>query len=199
MPDRATDSEVRHEDWGGRQVRGETFTRVAFVEADLSEVVTEGALFDACTFQGVRFNVSEHVSSAFLNCAFARCSFFDATFTGCKLVGSTFDACSLDLLTVEGGDWSFVGMPAADLGNARFTGTRMREADLTGVRAVNGSLRGLDLSGASLARADLTGCDLRGSDLSAVDPGAVQLRGAVITGDQAVVLAFGLGLDVRAE
>lgn len=199
MADDLTDTEVRHEDWGGEQLLQRTFTRVAFVEVDLSETVSDAAVFDECTFHGVRFNVSEHRSSAFVNCTFTRCSFFDATFTGCKLVGSRFVDCALDLLKVEGGDWSFVALPGADLGSARFVDVRMREADLTGVRAVNGTLRGVDLSAASLARADLSGCDLRGSDLSAVDPAGVRLKGAVITGDQAVVLALALGLDVRPD
>jgi uncharacterized protein YjbI with pentapeptide repeats len=196
---RPTDSEVRHEDWGGQELLQQSFRRVAFVEVDLSEVVTDGSVFEECTFSGVRFNVSEHRSSAFVNCTFTRCSFFDASFTGCKLVGSTFRDCSFDLVKVEGGDWSFVGLPGADLGSARLVDVRLREADLTGVRAVNGTLRGLDLSGASLARADLRGCDLRGSDLSALDPGTALLTGAVITGGQAVVVALALGLDVRPD
>ncbi len=195
----ATESEVRHEDWGGRTLTQETFRRVAFVEVDLSEVVTDGAVFEECSFRGVRFNVSEHRSSAFLNCTFTRCTFFDATFTGCKLVGSVFSDCSLDLLRVEGGDWSFIGLSGADLGSATLTDVRLREADLTGIRAVNGTLAGLDLSGADLRKADLTGCDLRGSDLGSVDPATTRLRGAIITFQQAVGVAAAMGLDVRPE
>jgi fluoroquinolone resistance protein len=193
------DSEVRDEDWGGRELLRQTYTRVAFIDVDLSEVVSEGAVFDECTFRGVRFNVSQHRSTAFLNCAFTRCSFFDTTFSGCKAVGSKFQACSFDLVKVDGGDWSFVGLRGADLGSACFVDVRMREADLSGVRAVNGVLTGVDLSGSDVSEADLTGCDLRGSDLSAIDPASVRLQGAVITGDQAVLLAFALGMDVRSE
>ncbi|MDP9182101.1 MAG: pentapeptide repeat-containing protein, partial [Actinomycetota bacterium] len=109
----APDSEVRHEDWGGEELRQRTYTRVTFAEVDLSEVVTEGSTFEECTFQGVRFNVSEHRSSAFLNCTFQRCSFFDTTFSGCKLVGSRFSDCTLDLLKVDGGDWSFAVLRGA--------------------------------------------------------------------------------------
>ena len=200
MTDRApTESEVRGEDWGGRELVQETFTRVAFVEVDLSEVGTDRSVFQECTFRGVRFNVSEHRSSAFLNCTFLRCTFFDASFTGCKLTGSRFQDCTLDLLKVEGGEWSFVGLAGANLGSACFRDVRMREADLTGVRATNGTLTGVDLSGASWTKADLTGCDLRGSDLSALDPATVRLRGAKITYQQAVTLAVAQGLDVLPE
>ncbi len=197
LTDGLTDAEVRHQDWGGDELGQTTYTRVLFVEVDLSEAVTDGTVFDECTFRGVRFNVSKHRSSAFVNCTFSRCSFFDASFTGCKLVGSRFEECALDLLKVSGGDWSFVSLRGADLGRASFEGVRLREADLGGASAVNGTLTGLDLSGAVLYRADLSGCDLRGSDLSAVDPATTRLRGAIITVDQAVTLALAQGLDVR--
>jgi uncharacterized protein YjbI with pentapeptide repeats len=166
--------EVREEDWSGQRLVEARFEGVAFVDADLSEVVTENAVFEECTC-------------------------FDGELTGCKLVGSTFERCSFDVMRVEGGDWSFVSLAGADLSSARFTDVRLREADLRGASAVQGTLRGLDLSGADLAEADLRECDLRGSDLSAVDPRQALLAGAVITPDQALVLALGLGLDVRSD
>jgi uncharacterized protein YjbI with pentapeptide repeats len=58
-------------------------------------------------------------------------------------------------------------------------------------------LRDNDLSGAVLRQTDLTNCDLRGSDLSAFDPLTLDLKRAVITPDQAVVLAMNLGLEIR--
>jgi fluoroquinolone resistance protein len=126
-----------------------------------------------------------------------RCSFFDATFTRCKLVGSVFERCTFDIMTVEGGDWSFTGLRGAALGTATFSGLRMRETDLTGAKCQGATFRDVDLSGAALQHADFTRSDLRGSDLSAVDPATTQLRHAVITADQAVAVALALGLDVR--
>ncbi len=80
-----------------------------------------------------------------------------------------------------------------------FSLVRMREADLTKARCIGSSLRDVDLSGAWLDGADLTDCDLRGSDLSTLDPVRVRLAGAVVTLDQALVIATSLGLDVRTE
>ncbi len=54
-------------------------------------------------------------NAAFVNNTFTRCSFFDATFTGYRLVGSMFDGCTFGLLEVDGEDWSFTGLPGADL------------------------------------------------------------------------------------
>jgi fluoroquinolone resistance protein len=194
-----TTSTVTGEDWYGRDISGETHENVLFVDLDLTEVENDGATFTECTFRRARFNVSRHKDAAFVNCTFANCNFYEASFTDCKLVGSVFDRCTFEIMTVTGGNWSFVGLAGADLRTAVLRGVKLREADLTGVRFEGGSLRDANLSGAALHRADFTRCDLRGSDLSALDPESAQLRGAIITIDQTIQIAEALGLDVRAE
>jgi fluoroquinolone resistance protein len=194
-----TETDVRGADWYGDDLSGQEHTRVAFSGVDLSEATDVGAVFTECAFRDCRFNLSEHTDAAFLNCTFTGCSFFQATFVDCKFVGSMFDRCTFDLMTVRGGDWSFVGLPGADVRRATVTGARLREADLTGVRASGATLRGLDLSAAWFHDADLSGADLRGSDLSAVDPREVDLTGAQIDVAQAVALVTTLGLLVRPD
>jgi uncharacterized protein YjbI with pentapeptide repeats len=195
----ATESTVSGADWYGEDISGRNHARVLFVDLDLTEAENHGAVFTECTFRRARFNVSVHTGAAFVNCTFEGCNFYDAAFTDCKLVGCVFDRCTFDALKVSGGNWSFVGMPGADLRSASFSRVNLREADLTGARCEGASMRDVDLSGASLTRANLSRCDLRGSDLSAVDPETVEIRGAVITFDQAIVIAEALGLDVRME
>lgn len=194
-----TESTVSGASWEGEERSRETHTRVAFVDLDLTEAALEAMVFTECTFRRAKLNCSRHVDGAFVNCTFVNCDFFEAHFTDCKLVGSMFDRCTFDLMQAAGGNWSHVGMPAADLRRATFTRVRLREADLTGVRLEGAELRDCDLSGAWLTRANLTDCDLRGSDLSALDPLDVELRGAVVTLEQALVIAARLGLDVRGE
>jgi len=193
-----TTTEIRHEDWGRQDLTGQQHTAVAFIDVDFSETSNQGAVFTDCTFRGSRFNCSTHTDAAFVNCTFERCSLFEAAFTNCKLIGTMFDRCTFDLLSVEGGDWSFTGLPGADLRKASFRSVRMREVDLTGARCAGATLRDLDLSGAWLHSADLSRADLRGSDLSSVDPLTTELKRAVITWEQAVVLITTLGLDVRS-
>jgi len=190
-------AELRNEDWVGRELGAYAATGVAFIGVDLSEITTDAATFEGCTFRDVRFNVSQHARSAFLNCTFAGCNFFETTFTGCKLVGSSFNRCKLDLLKISDGDWSFVGLAGADLRTATIEGVRMREADLTRARFDGAELRNVDLSGAAVQGATFAGTDLRGSDLSAFDPVATELAGAIVDWEQAIVLATALGLDVR--
>ncbi|GAA2863987.1 pentapeptide repeat-containing protein [Streptosporangium fragile] len=192
-----THSTVASEDWYGDDLSGQSHERVAFVDMDMTETESRGAVFSECTFHDVRFNASTHVDTAFLNCTFVRCTFFDATFTSCKFVGSMFDRCTFDLLKVSGGDWSFAGLPGADLHSASFVDVRLREADLTGARCEGAVLRGVDLTGAWLHSAKLSRCDLRGSELSSLDPFNVEVRGAIVDVQQAVVIAEALGLEVR--
>ena len=195
----ATESTVTKESWDGRDISGEEHTRVLFSDVDFTEVVNRGATFTECIFRKVKLNCSVHTDSAFVNCTFSGCSFFDVKLTDCKLVGTKFDKCTFDLMEVRGGNWSHVGLPGADLRRASFQGVRLREADLTGARCDGGSLRDLDLAGASLDGVKLTGCDLRGSDLSSLAPAHVDLTDAIVTVEQAIVIATALGLDVRAD
>ena len=195
----ATETTVAGADWSRKDTSGETHTRVAFVDLDLTEVESSSTVFTECTFRRARFNASIHTDGAFLNCTFINCNFFDARFTDCKFVGSKFERCTFEITKVVGGNWSLVGLPGADLRSAAFERVRMREADLTGAKCQGSSFRDVDLAGASLERADFSECDLRGSDLSSLDPETAEIRGAIITLDQAIVIATALGLDIRRD
>jgi uncharacterized protein YjbI with pentapeptide repeats len=110
-----------------------------------------------------------------------------------------FDGCTFGALRVEGGDWSFVGLPGADLRGSRFTGVRMREVDLIGARLQNAALRGCDLSAAWFHQAELDGCDLRDSDLTVLNLDTARYAGAVIDPRQAAVVAAALGFTVAVD
>ena len=134
--------------WGDTSFSGSRHEAVLFAEVDLSDMTERRAAFVDCTFRDVRFNAATHTDAAFTNCTFVRCTFFDTRFTRCKVVGSLFDRCTYKLLVVEGGDWSLVGMPGADLGEASFREVRMREADLrapgsTAPRSASRPVRGV--------------------------------------------------------
>lgn len=193
-PAPVTTSVVDATTWDPGTVSGSRHDAVLFEDVDLSDFEEHGASFNGCTFRKLRFNTSIHVDAAFTNCTFAGCNFFDVRFTGCKLVGSMFDRCSFDLLTVDGGDWSLVGLPGADLRKASFRGVRLREADLTGARFDGSTVRDTDLSDALVHAASFRGADLRGSDLSALDPLNNDVQDALIDVEQAMVIATALGL-----
>ncbi|QIS08740.1 pentapeptide repeat-containing protein [Nocardia arthritidis] len=191
-----TEHTIRGEDWYGRELVDERHTRVEFLDVDMSETATRNTVFTECAFRNVNFSQSVHRSTAFLNCTFTACRFFETEFTTCKLTGSMFDRCTFTLFEAIGGDWSFVGLPGADLRGTTFTDLRMREADLTFARCQKATFRDVDLSGAWLSKADFTESDLRGSDLTALDPLITAIARAIIDPDQAIVLATALGVRV---
>ena len=199
VPTPTIEATIAGASWYAKDISGEEHTRIKFVDLDLVEVVNHGAVFTECTFRGAKFNASVHTNAAFLNCTFGGCNFFDARFTQCKFVGSKFDRCTFDIMQVNGGNWALVGLPGADLRTASFRDVRMSESDLTGARCQGGTVRDVDLSGAWLHGADFSDCDLRGSDLSAVEPDHVRLSGAIVTANQAIVIAAALGLDIRTD
>src|SRR5690606_27395474 len=121
------DTTIGPGDWDDRDLDGEVFRRVHFVDLDLMELADPGPVFEECSFGNVRFNVSVHENAAFVACSFRSCSFFDASFTGCKLTGSTFAGCTFGLLKADGGDWSFTSLAGADLRGSTFDGVRLRE------------------------------------------------------------------------
>lgn len=193
------ESRVDRADWFEADLSGVTHERVLFQDLDMTDSTGTGARFIDCTFRGAELDRCELEAASFENCTFVRCSLVAARFVGCKFVGSSFDTAAAERMTVEGGDWSFVGLPGADLRRARFTDVRMREADLTGAKLGQTVLTNCDLAGAMWSRADLSGCDLRGSDIGDLDPGNVQLHRAIIDWPQAVLIARSLGLDVRTD
>ena len=198
VPAPECDTSIVGEDWYGRDLSGQTFERTLFVDVDMTEATSAGAVFRECSFRGVKFKASRHEESAFLNCTFTACNFFDTRFVGAKLIGSMFDRCEFALLQVEGGDWSFVGFPGATREEASFIGVRMREADLTFARCAKATLSHCDLSASWFHGADLSETTLTGSDLAGLDPVETVLKGAYIDEHQAVQLAEAMGLRVIA-
>ncbi len=58
---------VDDEDWYGRDLSGSSFVNCTFVDVDLTESRSHGAMFEACSFSVCRFNASSHVGTAFVS------------------------------------------------------------------------------------------------------------------------------------
>ena len=194
IPAEPTTSRIEPDDWDPRDASGGAWDAVLFPGVDMREATVTAASFTGCTFRDVKFNASVFRDTAFTNCTFVACTLFDVRFEACKLVGSLFDGCTFDLLVVERGDWSLVGLPGADLRRATFRGARMREVDLVGARLDGAAVRDTDLSGALTHEASFRGTDLRGSDLSSIDPVHSDVTDALIDPEQAMTIAAALGL-----
>ncbi|MGH8964916.1 MAG: pentapeptide repeat-containing protein, partial [Actinomycetes bacterium] len=114
--------ETRGEDWYGRDFGNDRYVDCSFVDVDLTESRSRGAVFEDCRFDNCKLNVSAHEATAFVGCDFRRSSLFGASFVGCKLTGSLFVECKLRPITVEGGQWSGVVLRGADLSGQELVG-----------------------------------------------------------------------------
>lgn len=144
----------------------------AFTQDDWYGEELTGQAYRRCTFTSV--DLTEAVIG---QCTFTDCTFGDVRFNAARLADSALLGCT------------FAGCNFFD---AEFTGCK-----LSGSRFERCALRPLRVLGGDWSFVVLPGADLRGSDLSAVDPLAVELTDAVITPEQAVVIAQTLGLSVR--
>ena len=63
-----THAMVTGADWSGEDISRQNHTRILFVDLDMTEVRSTGAVFTECTFRRARFNASAHQSAAFVNC-----------------------------------------------------------------------------------------------------------------------------------
>lgn len=183
-------------DWELDELRGRRFAQCRFDDAQLLELRTTDCEFVECDFSGAVLGSSVHERTAFLRCRFRRTQLFDASFLGCKLTGSHFAGCALRPLTVDGGDWSYVGMRGAELAGVDFAGVRLREADFTDADLSRTSFAGADLSHARLSGARLDKADLRGATTDAIDWTALSLHGVRLDVAQAIALAVAHGATV---
>ncbi len=129
-----TETTISSANWDSRDLTGENHENVLFVDVDMTEATGVGAVFTECTFRGCG---STRPPIPMPRSSTARSSDVVSSTPrsrGASSCGSMFDACTYDLLKVKGGDWSFTGLPGADLRRASFMDVRMREADLTGAR-----------------------------------------------------------------
>lgn len=187
----------RDADWYGDDLGNNRYTRCSFTGVDLTETRSRGAVFEDCSFSNCKFNVSEHVSTAFVGCDIRRSSFFDATLDGCKLTGTVLIECELKPLTVRGGNWSGIVLRGADLAGLDLSGVRLIDADLSEADLTEAVLRGCDLTHAIVRGTNLAHTDLRQAQLSAVELTTARLDKTLLDLAGAVALAETLGVAVE--
>ncbi|TAL26110.1 MAG: pentapeptide repeat-containing protein [Frankiales bacterium] len=183
-------------DFSRDELVGRTFAGESLVGADFSEATLTRVVFDSCDLSGAELTSATLDTCAFLGCRMERVRLFGSTLRGCKLTGSTFVRAALRPLTVDGGDWSYVSLRAADLRSVALAGVGLAEADLTDADLSGCDLTGADLSRARLRGVRLRGADLRGARLDGCDVDGVDWAEVRIDVSQAVLLARAHGAVV---
>ena len=120
------------------ELSGRRFVECSFAAADFSELGRcVRCTFDRCDFTMARWNGVEIKDSAFLGCNFKFANFFATVFDHCKMTGSSFAEAESELMTIDGGDWSYTELWEIRFDRKQLRGIDFTGADLTGARFSN--------------------------------------------------------------
>ncbi len=103
-PAHETSTEVRHENRDRKDLSGTIFTRVAFLDVDMTEAHSVGAVFDSCTFGIMRMREADLTGARFEGATLRRVDLsgawlHHAQMSDCDLRGS--DISAVDPMNVE--------------------------------------------------------------------------------------------------
>lgn len=178
-------------------------------DADLSGTQLEclrlrGVLFEGCRLTGCSWARADLTDVVFRRCELSNSDWRDAffarvDFADCKAVGAGFAGTGWRAASFDGCALSYAVFDYARLRDVSFSGCDLSQASLhtctwKNLRLDKTSLRQASLLHTPLAGLDLTGCTIDG--LAVSDTNA-ELRGAVVTMEQAAMLARRLGIVIK--
>lgn len=180
------------------ELSGRRFVECSFAAADFSELGRcVRCTFDRCDFTMARWNGVEIKDSAFLGCNFKFANFFATVFDHCKMTGSSFAEAESELMTIDGGDWSYTELREIRFDRKQLRGIDFTGADLTGARFFKCRVENCTFREAVTDRLSFCQSDIRDSTFEEVDLLSLDLSGAVVDLGQCVALAEAAGAIYR--
>jgi uncharacterized protein YjbI with pentapeptide repeats len=172
---------------GGHQAKrlefhGCKFERCRFAPADIKYLYFVDALFVSCDFSNMRFHGAGFQRARFVDC---RCT--GADFSECVLSQVRFENCLMDYANLSMSKLTGVQFADCSCVQAAFDSLKLKDAALSGCR----------LNESEWLHTLLNGIDLRGNDLTAIRIDPADLRGAIISPEQALILAALLGVVIK--
>lgn len=172
------------------ELTGCKFVKCSFRGTDFSDLSTiYRCTFDNCQLSAARLNGVTFNSCGFLSCKFKGATFFATTLRDCKMTGSDFADADCGMLTVEGGDLSYVNLRNQSFSKHHFDGVRFCGADLSGCRFRDCTISECDFAEAIVQNTSFFGSDLRGSSLGRLNLRGVDLKNARLDVEQCVTIA----------
>lgn len=158
------------------------FKNILFIESDIKKLEVNNVRFEHCDFSNAVFTGAVIHRAEFVNCKMLGTNLVEAvlrnvTFKGCKCDYAFFSFANFKQVSFEGCDLSQSDFQRALLAKFAFLKCNLSMAQCSGV-----SFRGLDISD----------CEIEG-----IVAGPDDLKGAVISAQQAVLLAGNFGLEVK--
>ena len=142
----------------------------------------------------------------FKNCVFHGCQFSQCcldlaacrvTLRGCKLMGVGMTHSLLRDVSFLGCNLRYAAMGGSRLKAVLFDGCSLQESDCSEWRWKDTAFSDCDLRKAQLLHTSLNGMDLRSCELDSFRLAPQDLKGAIVTPEQAMMLAGFLGVVIR--
>src|SRR5215472_16326662 len=174
---------------------------LAFDGTDLSGRDAADAEIDQCRYDNVNLNQTTLRRARIRDAVFDRCDLANVRARDCtmlrtavsdsRMTGIAWLSGELREVTFGGCRMDFASLPGSSLRNVVFDGCRLVQADFGYADLSGARFDDCDLTDAQFAGARMVGAVLRRCDLAGIS-GVTSLRGAVLTGTDAMRLAFTL-------
>lgn len=176
----------------------------AHYSGDMTAVSFADCKFSSCRLSDAEFCRAGFTDCIFVSCDFSNCDFTDAyfnrcVFENCKGMGAKFFGSVLYSSRFDGCNLSFAAFSKAKLDSVVFCGCRMSDGAVGECKLKEVKFSDCDFCGCSFFGTKLAGMDLRENSISGIilSDSLFELRGAVISGEQAELVAKMLGIKVK--
>lgn len=184
------------------------FTDQKFTQLDCRSATITDRVFDGCIFSKVNFNGCTLKRCRFLACTFEQCDlsnfiitssdFKDTLFKECKLAGVNWTAAS----TIMHPKWescalNYGNFSGLDLRKSTLKNCMAREADFAETNFSEANLRETDFIAARFANTNLTKADLRQAKNYSIRPDSNKIKKANFSLPEAMLLLYGLDIELE--
>ena len=184
------------------ELRGGIYRNQLLEGFDGSGIEFKNCVFHGCQFSQCCLDNLSLTDVLLENCSFSACHLQDlaacrVTLRGCKLMGVGMTHSLLRDVSFLGCNLRYAAMGGSRLKAVLFDGCSLQESDCSEWRWKDTAFSDCDLRKAQLLHTSLNGMDLRSCELDSFRLAPQDLKGAIVTPEQAMMLAGFLGVVIR--
>jgi uncharacterized protein YjbI with pentapeptide repeats len=163
-------------------VKNSYFKNILFIDSEIKRFEINNARFEHCDFSNAVFSEAVVHRAEFINCKMLGTNFTESVFRN-----AYFKDCKCDYAF-----FSFANFKQAKFENCNMFQSDFQRAVFTKFAFSKCNLAASQFSGASFRGLDISDCGIEG-----IIAGPLDLKGAIISAEQAVLLAGTFGLEVK--
>lgn len=181
-----------------------TVVRAALCGEDLSHIEFSKAVLESCSFASCSFYKTSFEDVILRDCDLSNCDFTSGYFNRCEFYNCKGVGMHVCDAVVYNTSFSCCNLSLSNFGTTRcdrisFDECRMNEATLSGMKLKGASFSNNNMSGINFFETSLSGVDLTQNNIEGmcVSQSLTELRGAILSGEQACIIARMLGICVE--